>query len=1200
MEEERRSPCASASATVTMVDVLEQQTAVERDAHAVLGGSDDAVCTFVAGYVKRQALYACLTCTPVGSSSDSPPAGICLACSLACHERHDLLELYTKRNFRCDCGGPKFDRACTLGGRREQPNTDNKYNHNFSGLYCQCERPYPDPDQTSDDDMIQCVVCEDWLHAGHLEAKLPHNDRYAEMICNACTNENPFLKDYLCFAVTNDEDDTLDDTANLTLDTSAPIIHSVVSTGVRPSSDEANSTAENTLNVEDVSMTEENSSQTQVDARPQDANVVKANNVEKTEENLASDANIQENLTSNASIQENRSEESQVTEKDENVDETPSSEQKHPSAAEENEDIPNVREILDADSENQFSPSPKIELENENVNQMLDNGDDAIGMSDMKENGDFISNLNDSQAMECENTNSIMTEHIENSNSMPQLENILNSDEKDQNPSNLDTLVTPENSTNMAQLENILNSDDKQDMECENTNNEDTLKDVDTLVTPENSLKMAQLENILSSDDKPVMECENTNNEDTLKDIDTLVTPETTVKMAQLENILSSDDKPVMECENTNNEDTLKDIDTLVTPETTVKMAQLENILSSDDKPDMECENANNEDTLKEVDTLVTPETSLKMVQLENILSSDDKQDMECENTNNEDTLKEVDTLVTPETSLKMAELENILSSDDKQDMECENTNNEDTFKDLETPVTPENPKELTETDKLDNVSNLHDKEQTESENTSKIDTLTGIETPVISENPESLTETCQLENVSSSDDKGKIESENISNACVETPKTSENCEDLPQIDELENVLSSNDKQQTESEDTKKVDTIEDIETPLVPETPEMSQPENIPSSEENQIESESIEHMDVLKDVEMLITPENNETSTEMFQSGNLNENKIEINSTIENSALVENDLATPVIVEPAKHDDVSTNSDASDCPKIDIPTEESVKEVASTSDVSESLNNLENLSNNQDIPKAIDEVNSSEIQNEDTIKTHVNSEDNQKIEPMTVDKPQTEDNTDKIVPDETENNASVQNGIEQDTVTNGDAVEMQHEENVLKRKIDTKSIKMELLDVNSEEPIKKQKLDNGVKCIRPVNSPPVEHKGAIFWPCDWRTKLCTCPVCTEMYKKKNVLFLLDTDDTVIAYENLGKTRTSASQYEKGLEALSSLDRIQQINAITEYNKMKEKLLEFLKTFKDKREVVREEDIKGFFAGMKPKREPDGVYFCR
>lgn len=45
------------------------------------------------GYVKRQALYACGTCSPV----DTEPAGVCLACTLTCHDGHVLYELYTKR-----------------------------------------------------------------------------------------------------------------------------------------------------------------------------------------------------------------------------------------------------------------------------------------------------------------------------------------------------------------------------------------------------------------------------------------------------------------------------------------------------------------------------------------------------------------------------------------------------------------------------------------------------------------------------------------------------------------------------------------------------------------------------------------------------------------------------------------------------------------------------------------------------------------------------------------------------------------------------------------------------------------------------------------------------------------------------------------------------------------------------------------------
>ncbi|MPC62056.1 putative E3 ubiquitin-protein ligase UBR7 [Portunus trituberculatus] len=49
---------------------------------------------FTQGYMKRQALYACMTCCPADGEQQ---AGVCLACSYHCHEDHDLVELYTKR-----------------------------------------------------------------------------------------------------------------------------------------------------------------------------------------------------------------------------------------------------------------------------------------------------------------------------------------------------------------------------------------------------------------------------------------------------------------------------------------------------------------------------------------------------------------------------------------------------------------------------------------------------------------------------------------------------------------------------------------------------------------------------------------------------------------------------------------------------------------------------------------------------------------------------------------------------------------------------------------------------------------------------------------------------------------------------------------------------------------------------------------------
>ena len=77
----------------------------------------------ILGYATRQALYACLTCCPSSSL-----ACICLACSYHCHEGHDLVELYTKRKFRCDCGNGKMgqDQKCKLVKEQKDRNADNK------------------------------------------------------------------------------------------------------------------------------------------------------------------------------------------------------------------------------------------------------------------------------------------------------------------------------------------------------------------------------------------------------------------------------------------------------------------------------------------------------------------------------------------------------------------------------------------------------------------------------------------------------------------------------------------------------------------------------------------------------------------------------------------------------------------------------------------------------------------------------------------------------------------------------------------------------------------------------------------------------------------------------------------------------------------------------------------------------------------
>lgn len=246
---------------LTMCDVLEEEKELEEDANAVLGGSDDTYCSYDKGYVPRQALYACATC-----STGQEPGGVCLACSYKCHDGHEIVELYTKRNFRCDCGNSKFaGKTCSLKPDKEPLNDLNRYNQNFKGLYCSCSRPYPDLEDNTPDEMIQCIMCEDWYHGRHIGGPVP--DDYFEMICSKCMESHSFLYSYLNkFQYVNVNDDkTGDNELN----------------GVLISSDEKVSSAEPQVKKED-----EKSETTACDSKTETASGVIKDSVEdKTETN---------------------------------------------------------------------------------------------------------------------------------------------------------------------------------------------------------------------------------------------------------------------------------------------------------------------------------------------------------------------------------------------------------------------------------------------------------------------------------------------------------------------------------------------------------------------------------------------------------------------------------------------------------------------------------------------------------------------------------------------------------------------------------------------------------------------------------------------------------------------------------------------------------------------------------------------------
>ena len=76
------------------------------------------------------------------SKFDIAPHGFCLACMLTCHGEHEVNELYSKLDFRCDCGNSSMHQSCQLNNEKEYTNGQNLYNQTYYDLYCHCHQPH--------------------------------------------------------------------------------------------------------------------------------------------------------------------------------------------------------------------------------------------------------------------------------------------------------------------------------------------------------------------------------------------------------------------------------------------------------------------------------------------------------------------------------------------------------------------------------------------------------------------------------------------------------------------------------------------------------------------------------------------------------------------------------------------------------------------------------------------------------------------------------------------------------------------------------------------------------------------------------------------------------------------------------------------------------------------------------------------------
>ncbi|KAI9089988.1 hypothetical protein DFS34DRAFT_654274 [Phlyctochytrium arcticum] len=178
---------AEAQDTITAGEYLAAQEEQHRAAADILSGQIDT-CSYPRGHVRQQ-VYSCLTCSPDGT------CGVCYACFVQCHTTHDVVELFYKRAFRCDCGTLP-NQTCQLMRKSEERNQENVYTDNFRGRFCFCKKLY-DPD-TEESVMYQCVLCEDWMHDACIAKELQGGDSYVgwDYICRGCVGLHPFLRDY--------------------------------------------------------------------------------------------------------------------------------------------------------------------------------------------------------------------------------------------------------------------------------------------------------------------------------------------------------------------------------------------------------------------------------------------------------------------------------------------------------------------------------------------------------------------------------------------------------------------------------------------------------------------------------------------------------------------------------------------------------------------------------------------------------------------------------------------------------------------------------------------------------------------------------------------------------------------------------------------------------------------------------------------
>ncbi|SZF02625.1 unnamed protein product [Blumeria hordei] len=125
-------------------------------------------------------------------------------------------------------------------------------------------------------------------------------------------------------------------------------------------------------------------------------------------------------------------------------------------------------------------------------------------------------------------------------------------------------------------------------------------------------------------------------------------------------------------------------------------------------------------------------------------------------------------------------------------------------------------------------------------------------------------------------------------------------------------------------------------------------------------------------------------------------------------------------------------------------------------------------------------------------------------------------------------------------------------------------------------------------------IEAYPVADKGqfSLFFKEDFRSYLCHCNSCfPKLQDHPQLLQAEEVYEPSVASSHCdvaGSTAGSGSIYDRGESALQNIDRVQAIEGVMAYNKLKDKLKPFFQQFAQSGEAISAEDIKAYFAKIR------------